>query len=121
MPSDIEIAQAAKMQRISKVALDKLGIAEDHLEPYGSANPAPVFCSRQLIVKGQPSLLGKDTLKFLVTDGQTTVSAVGFGMGSYRESLSPGQQVDVAYEVIIDDWNKAPTVQLKLRDIRASQ
>ena len=35
MPSDIEIAQAAKMQRISKVALEKLGIADEHLEPYG--------------------------------------------------------------------------------------
>ena len=35
MPSDIEIAQAAKMQRISRVALEKLGIAEEHLEPYG--------------------------------------------------------------------------------------
>jgi len=35
MPSDIEIAQAAKLQRISKVALEKLGIAEEHLEPYG--------------------------------------------------------------------------------------
>jgi formate--tetrahydrofolate ligase len=35
MPSDIEIAQAATLQRISKVALDKLGIAEEHLEPYG--------------------------------------------------------------------------------------
>ncbi|OGA03163.1 MAG: formate--tetrahydrofolate ligase [Betaproteobacteria bacterium RIFCSPLOWO2_02_FULL_62_17] len=35
MASDIEIAQAAKMQRISKVALEKLGIADEHLEPYG--------------------------------------------------------------------------------------
>jgi formate--tetrahydrofolate ligase len=35
MASDIEIAQAATMQRISKVALERLGIAEDHLEPYG--------------------------------------------------------------------------------------
>ncbi len=35
MSSDIEIAQAAKLQRISKVALEKLGIAEEHLEPYG--------------------------------------------------------------------------------------
>ncbi len=35
MASDIEIAQAATMQRISKVALDRLGIPEDHLEPYG--------------------------------------------------------------------------------------
>jgi len=35
MPSDIEIAQKAKMQRIPKLAADKLGIAEEHLEPYG--------------------------------------------------------------------------------------
>ncbi len=35
MPSDIEIAQAAKLQRVSKVALERLGIAEEHLEPYG--------------------------------------------------------------------------------------
>jgi formate--tetrahydrofolate ligase len=35
MPSDIEIAQAARLQRISAVAREKLGIAEEHLEPYG--------------------------------------------------------------------------------------
>ena len=35
MPSDIDIAQKAKMQRIAKLALEKLGIAEDHLVPYG--------------------------------------------------------------------------------------
>src|ERR671922_2646636 len=33
--SDIEIAQAAKLQRISAVAREKLGIPEEHLEPYG--------------------------------------------------------------------------------------
>ncbi len=35
MSSDIEIAQAAKLQRVSKIAMEKLGIAEEHLEPYG--------------------------------------------------------------------------------------
>jgi len=35
MPSDIEIAQAAKLQRIASVAREKLGISEEHLEPYG--------------------------------------------------------------------------------------
>ena len=35
MPTDIDIAQKAKMQRISKLAAEKLGIAEEHLEPYG--------------------------------------------------------------------------------------
>src|SRR6267142_6902031 len=35
MASDIEIAQKARLERISTVALAKLGIAEEHLEPYG--------------------------------------------------------------------------------------
>ena len=35
MPSDIEIAQQAHMRRISEVARDKLGIDDEHLEPYG--------------------------------------------------------------------------------------
>ena len=35
MPSDIEIAQAAKMNRITQVVQEKLGISDEHLEPYG--------------------------------------------------------------------------------------
>jgi formate--tetrahydrofolate ligase len=35
MPSDIQIAQAAKMQRIARVAHARLGIPDEHLEPYG--------------------------------------------------------------------------------------
>jgi formate--tetrahydrofolate ligase len=35
MASDIEIAQKAKLERISKIALAKLGIPEEYLEPYG--------------------------------------------------------------------------------------
>jgi formate--tetrahydrofolate ligase len=34
VPSDIEIAQAASMDRITSVA-DRLGIPDDHVEPYG--------------------------------------------------------------------------------------
>ena len=35
MPSDIDIAQAAKLERVTALARDKLGIADEHLEPYG--------------------------------------------------------------------------------------
>ncbi len=35
MPSDIEIAQKARLKRISGIAQEKLGIPEEHLEPYG--------------------------------------------------------------------------------------
>ncbi len=35
MATDIEIAQRAKMERITKVAADKLGVDDEHLEPHG--------------------------------------------------------------------------------------
>ncbi len=35
MASDIEIAQQARPRRITELARDRLGIADDHLEPYG--------------------------------------------------------------------------------------
>ena len=35
MPADIEIAQQANMRRIGEVAREKLGIADEHLEPFG--------------------------------------------------------------------------------------
>jgi formate--tetrahydrofolate ligase len=35
MASDIDIAQKAKLQRVAALAAEKLGIADEHLEPYG--------------------------------------------------------------------------------------
>ena len=35
MASDIEIAQQATLLRITNIAKDKLGISDEHLEPYG--------------------------------------------------------------------------------------
>ena len=35
MQSDIDIAQAATLRRITDLARDRLGIADEHLEPYG--------------------------------------------------------------------------------------
>ena len=93
----------------------------ESLEPYGEGNRVPLFCSRKLAVKSQPVVLGKDTIKFWVTDGRTTISAVGFGMGQLRDMISSAANVDLAYSLDIDDWNKAPAVCLKLKDIKVSE
>lgn len=92
--------------------------AVEKMEPFGEGNPSPIFCSRGLKVKSYPAILGKETLKFWVSDGQTAISAVGFGMAKYSPMIKPGSEIDLAYELIIDDWNKEPTPQLKLKDIQ---
>jgi formate--tetrahydrofolate ligase len=80
MPSDIEIAQAAKLQRITSVAREKLGIGEEHLEPYG-------HYKAKVSLKYLESLKGrKDGKLVLVTaisptpagEGKTTTT-VGLG------------------------------------------
>ncbi|HBR13934.1 MAG TPA: single-stranded-DNA-specific exonuclease RecJ [Candidatus Omnitrophica bacterium] len=102
---------------LSAISLELADVV-DAMEPFGEGNPTPVFCSRSLTVKSRPQVLGKDTLKFWVSDGKFSISAVGFGMAKYKEMVNLGQTVDLAYEIAIDDWNKAPTPQLKLKDIR---
>ena len=80
MPSDIEIAQAAKMQRIAAVARERLGIGEEHLEPYGHYK-AKVSLKYLETLKGR-----KDGKLVLVTaisptpagEGKTTTT-VGLG------------------------------------------
>jgi formate--tetrahydrofolate ligase len=80
MPSDIEIAQAAKMQRISKVAAEKLGIPDEHLEPYGHYK-AKVSLEFLETLKSRPN--GKLILVTAMTptpagEGKTTTT-VGLG------------------------------------------
>lgn len=91
------------------------------MEPFGEGNPAPIFCSRGVTVKSFPKIMGKDTLKFWVTDEQNTISAVGFGMAKYSALIRPGAKIDLAYQITLDDWNKEPTPQLILKDIRINE
>ncbi len=94
----------------------------DAMQPFGEGNPAPVFCSRQVMVKTYPKIMGRDTLKFWVTDQkQFTISAVGFGMAKYSGLIKPGAKIDLAYQITLDEWNKEPTPQLILKDIKLSE
>ncbi len=104
---------------LSSIDLDLVDIISS-MEPHGEGNPAPIFCTRGLTVKTVPAVMGKDTLKFWVSDGNKTCVAVGFGMGSMKDLVRLGQKVNVAYGLGIDDWNKAPVVQLNLKDIQAA-
>ena len=84
MPSDIEIAQAAKMQRIAKIAQEKLGIPDEHLEPYGH-------------YKAKVSLKYLDTLKSK-KDGKlilvTAISPTPAGEGKTTTTVGLGDALN---------------------------
>ena len=84
MPSDIEIAQAAKMQRIAAVAREKLGIGEEHLEPYG-------HYKAKISLKHLESLQGKKDGKLILV---TAISPTPAGEGKTTTTVGLGDALN---------------------------
>jgi len=84
MPSDIEIAQAAKMQRIAAVAREKLGISEEHLEPYG-------HYKAKISLKHLDTLKGKKDGKLILV---TAISPTPAGEGKTTTTVGLGDALN---------------------------
>ncbi len=96
-------------------------IAEiEKLSPYGSANPRPLFCSRNLKLKSEPVVFGKNHLKMWVSDGRITCEAIGFRKGELYSLISQGESFDLAYHPSINNWQGMQTIQLEIEDLRTN-
>jgi single-stranded-DNA-specific exonuclease len=91
----------------------------ERLEPTGVGNHSAYFVSRELQVK-RAFLMGKENqhLKLVVTDGKITYDAVAFRMGHRYPNL-PGR-IDLLYAFERNYFNGRVTLQLMVRDLRAS-
>jgi single-stranded-DNA-specific exonuclease len=87
------------------------------LEPFGMANPEPLFYTPMLKLKGGVQLLNRGTLKFWVTDGVTVFQVIAFGMSSLRESLLQANSFDLVYTPKIDSWLQEESMVLEAKDI----
>ncbi|MDD5027678.1 MAG: single-stranded-DNA-specific exonuclease RecJ [Candidatus Omnitrophica bacterium] len=95
------------------------GVVEEleRLEPFGTGNPEPLFYTRGLRLKGEPQSLGRQTLKFWVTDGKVTFQVIGFGMAGLLASLLEAKSLDIVYTPRMDNWRDDSSIILEARDI----
>ncbi|MEK6714789.1 MAG: single-stranded-DNA-specific exonuclease RecJ [Candidatus Omnitrophota bacterium] len=105
---------------LGDISLDLISGLEK-LAPFGMGNPEPTFVTYNLFLRGRPSLLGKNTLKFWVSDGRFTYPVVGFGMADKFDFISENRRIDLAYSASLDSWQDSHQAQLNLKDARASQ
>ncbi len=90
------------------------------LEPYGQANPAPVFCCYGLRVpEGSVRELRGGHLKILFEQGGRVIEGIGFGMADMIPNEGFPEQVDVAFSPKLNTWRGETTIQMHLKDIRA--
>lgn len=92
----------------------------DQLSPFGESNGRPVFVSRDLVVKSKPYIVGRNSLKFWVSDGEVTFEAIGFGMGDYFSLVNDAERIDLAYCLAWDDWNPHNAIQIEIKDIKSA-
>ena len=92
--------------------------------PFGEKNPRPIFCSRNLTVMGMDTvgLQGKHLRLVLQSPEGRTSKFIGFKFGDWIERLHLGAQLDVVYEIGVNEWNGSRELQCSIRDLRlASQ
>ncbi len=91
------------------------------MEPFGVANPAPVFLVRGLRVSKMISMgAGKHT-KLLLGSGDLNFQAVCFGMSAASLEIFPGELIDLMCQISINEFRGQRSVQLVVQDIRLSE
>lgn len=91
----------------------------ERLQPFGSANPNPVFVLNNLTLL-QKKLMGsnKNHLKLVVEDSQhNTYDCIWWSKGDI--SLVSGDRLDIAFCPQLNTFNGSTTIQLILQDIHA--
>jgi len=92
----------------------------DRLAPHGPKNPSPVFISRRIKLKNAPRAIGRNGMKFWITDGKITCEAVAFGMSEGFFNVLKDDAFDVAYFPSVNTYKGLRSIKLDLEDLRAS-
>jgi single-stranded-DNA-specific exonuclease len=87
------------------------------LEPFGTENPTPLFAVEGVMLRGAARVVGKNHLRFTVTDGDTSAQAIWWGHGDVK---LPPDKFDVAFTPELNEFRGVENVQLKVRDVRVS-
>ena len=92
------------------------------LKPFGFGNPKPTFVTRRLKVISY-QLLGKEKqhLKLVLQDQQMKViKAIAFRRAEQWKQMGQPRQLDIAYNIEINNYHQQAQLELVLKDFRSS-
>jgi len=86
-----------------------------NLAPFGYANPYPTFISRGIqVVKHHNVGNNGKHLKLKLREGDATWDGIAFRLGNLADEITP--QLDIVYNLEVDQWAGGNTLQLKILD-----
>jgi len=97
----------------------------ENFAPFGEGNPAPLFLLKKAKIIEIRSVgsngchlklfLEKETEK-----GVKRFKAIGFGLADFCDKIRVGEEVDIVFEMIANEWNGTKELQLKIIDLKKS-
>ncbi len=89
------------------------------MEPFGAENRPPVFLIQKVGVSGLKTMGREEThVRFQAKQEGVGIDAVGFNLAEQFASINAGDEVDLACEFQINDWNGRKKLELKILDLR---
>ena len=110
---DVPIGQAGRVTLAEVEALDAL-------EPYGAGNARPVFCLRGATLDRLQNVGQNRHLKLRLTKGSAQFDGIFFSAVAQTCGVAPGDRVDAAFYLQINEFRSSRTVQMQMVDIRPS-
>ncbi len=122
--TDEELIPLLSIDLELELANVSMGVAEavKKLEPHGMGNPVPVFLTKRCKILSADTMGSTGNhLRMQVTDGSgRSVKVVGFKMGSRVVETAVGSEIDLVYNLSINEWNGRRTAECRLIDFRVS-
>ncbi|MDO9515022.1 MAG: DHHA1 domain-containing protein, partial [Syntrophales bacterium] len=88
------------------------------LGPFGSMNPAPLLCARNVGISSLTTV-GNNHLKMRANGENTSRDTIWFNNGHLSGPLS-GSTADIVFTPQINHWNGKSSIQLKMMDASVS-
>jgi len=87
----------------------------DQLAPFGSLNPEPILCVRNVSITS-PSIVGNNHLKMRINENGVFRNSIWFSKGQFLKDLSAAV-LDIVFTPQINTWNGSSDIQLKMKDV----
>ncbi len=90
------------------------------LEPYGEANPTPLFLYKNIRVDSIRTLSNEKKLKLNIKDEHRIFSAIAFNMGDKKNYIKMGEKATIIHSLEVNTYNGVNMIQLNIKDIKKS-
>ena len=88
----------------------------EHLKPFGTGNPSPIFACHNIKVSNVQTIGQDKHLKLNL--GEQYVDALVFNRGELIEKININDYIDVAFELNRNIWNDRENLQMIVKDLK---